>query len=47
MIPELQKRLAKVKVPKRTTVIPELHRNAMGKVQKCLLRQTYAGFYES
>jgi malonyl-CoA/methylmalonyl-CoA synthetase len=47
MISELQKRLAKFKVPKRIIVVPELPRNAMGKVQKSLLRQTYAGLYMS
>jgi malonyl-CoA/methylmalonyl-CoA synthetase len=45
MISELQKRLAKFKVPKRIIAVPELPRNAMGKVQKSLLRQTYAGLY--
>ena len=47
MIAGLQKRLAKFKVPKRIIAVPELPRNAMGKVQKSLLRQTYAGLYES
>jgi malonyl-CoA/methylmalonyl-CoA synthetase len=47
MICELQKRLAKFKVPKRIVAVPELPRNAMGKVQKSLLRQTYAGLYTS
>jgi malonyl-CoA/methylmalonyl-CoA synthetase len=46
MITELQKRLAKFKVPKRIVAVPELPRNAMGKVQKSLLRQTYAGLYK-
>jgi malonyl-CoA/methylmalonyl-CoA synthetase len=45
MISELQERLAKFKVPKRIIAVPELPRNAMGKVQKSLLRQTYAGLY--
>lgn len=45
MISELQKRLAKFKVPKRIIAVPELPRNAMGKVQKSLLRQTYADLY--
>ena len=45
MISELQKRLAKFKVPKRIIAVPELPRNAMGKVQKSLLRQTYGGLY--
>jgi malonyl-CoA/methylmalonyl-CoA synthetase len=47
MIAGLQKRLAKFKVPKRIIAVPELPRNAMGKVQKSLLRQTYAGLYKS
>ena len=46
MIAGLQKRLAKFKVPKRIIAVPELPRNAMGKVQKSLLRQTYAGLYK-
>lgn len=45
MISELQKRLAKFKVPKRIIAVPELPRNAMGKVQKSLLRQTFAELY--
>ena len=47
MIAALQKRLAKFKVPKRIITVPELPRNAMGKVQKSLLRQTYAELYMS
>jgi len=47
MIARLQMRLAKFKVPKRIIAVPELPRNAMGKVQKSLLRQTYAGLYKS
>jgi malonyl-CoA/methylmalonyl-CoA synthetase len=46
MIAELQKHLAKYKVPKRIIPVPELPRNAMGKVQKGLLRQTYAGLFK-
>jgi malonyl-CoA/methylmalonyl-CoA synthetase len=45
MVAELEKRLAKFKVPKRIITVPELPRNAMGKVQKSLLRQTYAELY--
>lgn len=45
IILELQKRLAKFKVPKRIIAVPELPRNAMGKVQKSLLRQTYVELY--
>ncbi len=47
MISELQKRLAKFKVPKRIIAVPELPRNAMGKVQKGLLRATYAELLKS
>ena len=39
-------RLAAYKRPKRVVVVPELPRNAMGKVQKALLRQTYARLYD-
>ena len=42
MIAELQKRLAKFKVPKRIIAVAELPRNAMGKVQKGQLRETHA-----
>ncbi len=47
MFARLQNRLAKFKVPKRIIAVPELPRNAMGKVQKSLLRQTFAGLYKS
>jgi malonyl-CoA/methylmalonyl-CoA synthetase len=47
MIAELQKRLAKFKVPKRIIAIAELPRNAMGKVQKDLLREAYAEIFKS
>jgi malonyl-CoA/methylmalonyl-CoA synthetase len=46
MIIELQKRLAKFKVPKRIITVVELPRNAMGKVQKNVLRQTYARLFK-
>jgi malonyl-CoA/methylmalonyl-CoA synthetase len=46
MIAELQKRLAKFKVPKRIIAVPELPRNAMGKVQKGLLREAYAELFK-
>ena len=35
-------KIANFKVPKRLIVVPELPRNAMGKVQKNILRQTYS-----
>ena len=37
--------LAKYKVPKRVLCVDSLPRNAMGKVQKKLLRETYADIY--
>jgi malonyl-CoA/methylmalonyl-CoA synthetase len=46
MIAGLEKQLAKFKVPKRIITVAELPRNAMGKVQKSLLRQAYAGLYK-
>jgi malonyl-CoA/methylmalonyl-CoA synthetase len=39
VIAELKNLLANYKVPKRVHFLPELPRNAMGKVQKNLLRQ--------
>jgi malonyl-CoA/methylmalonyl-CoA synthetase len=41
----LDGRLAKFKMPKRVFIVDELPRNAMGKVQKNILRETYAGIY--
>jgi malonyl-CoA/methylmalonyl-CoA synthetase len=41
----LQARLARYKVPKRVLIVDELPRNAMGKVQKNVLRTTYASLY--
>jgi malonyl-CoA/methylmalonyl-CoA synthetase len=37
--------LARYKVPKRVVVVPELPRNAMGKVQKNALRETWRDLY--
>ncbi|RZJ13787.1 MAG: malonyl-CoA synthase [Rubrivivax sp.] len=45
LIRELKGRIAGFKVPKRIVVVPELPRNAMGKVQKKLLREQYAGLF--
>ena len=42
MIVELRKNLANYKVPKQILLVEELPRNAMGKVQKALLRERYA-----
>ncbi|ODM80624.1 malonate--CoA ligase [Bradyrhizobium elkanii] len=41
----LDGRLAKFKMPKRVFVVEELPRNAMGKVQKNILRDTYKNIY--
>jgi malonyl-CoA/methylmalonyl-CoA synthetase len=41
----LDGRIAKFKMPKRVIVVDELPRNAMGKVQKNILRDTYAKIY--
>ena len=42
LIRSLKDQLANFKVPKLAVVVPELPRNAMGKVQKTVLRDTYA-----
>ena len=41
----LHGRLAKFKMPKRVIFVDELPRNAMGKVQKNILRDTYSDIY--
>ena len=41
----LSERLARFKQPKEIVVVDELPRNTMGKVQKNLLRETYAGLF--
>jgi malonyl-CoA/methylmalonyl-CoA synthetase len=43
VVAALQDRLAKFKLPKRVVFVPALPRNAMGKVQKAMLRETYGG----
>jgi malonyl-CoA/methylmalonyl-CoA synthetase len=45
MIAECRKKLAAFKTPKRILFVSDLPRNAMGKVQKNLLRQQYAGLF--
>jgi malonyl-CoA/methylmalonyl-CoA synthetase len=45
MIDECRKRLAAFKTPKRIVFVEDLPRNAMGKVQKNLLRQQHAGLF--
>ncbi len=45
IIRALESRLAKFKLPKQVIFIEDLPRNAMGKVQKNILRQTYADLY--
>jgi malonyl-CoA/methylmalonyl-CoA synthetase len=43
----IQARLARYKVPKRIIILEELPRNAMGKVQKNVLRTAYAALYRA
>jgi malonyl-CoA/methylmalonyl-CoA synthetase len=45
VIAALKDRIANYKVPKRVWIVDELPRNAMGKVQKNLLRDRYAGAF--
>jgi malonyl-CoA/methylmalonyl-CoA synthetase len=42
LVARLKSTLANFKVPKRCYVVDELPRNAMGKVQKNVLRDRYA-----
>ena len=44
-IAALKSRIAGFKVPKQVFVVPELPRNAMGKVQKNLLREQHRGLF--
>ena len=41
MIATLKKQIANFKIPKRLEIVADLPRNAMGKVQKNILRQQY------
>ncbi|RZL96782.1 MAG: malonyl-CoA synthase [Variovorax sp.] len=43
----LKAKLANFKIPKRCFVVAELPRNAMGKVQKALLRERHKGLFEA
>jgi malonyl-CoA/methylmalonyl-CoA synthetase len=45
LIAELKAKIANFKVPKRVFVVDELPRNAMGKVQKNLLRDAHKGLF--
>jgi malonyl-CoA/methylmalonyl-CoA synthetase len=45
ILQEVSITLAKFKQPKRVVAVPELPRNAMGKVQKAELRKAYAGIF--
>jgi malonyl-CoA/methylmalonyl-CoA synthetase len=45
ILERLGDRLARFKQPKRVLFVADLPRNAMGKVQKAKLRETYAGLY--
>ncbi len=47
MIARTREQLAAYKAPKRIVFVDELPRNAMGKVQKNLLRQTYERLFEA
>ncbi len=47
MIAEARRQLAAYKAPKRIVFVDELPRNAMGKVQKNLLRQRYERLFEA
>jgi malonyl-CoA/methylmalonyl-CoA synthetase len=47
ILSSLSGRLAKYKAPKRVFVVELLPRNAMGKVQKGVLRETYKDIYRS
>jgi malonyl-CoA/methylmalonyl-CoA synthetase len=47
MIAEARRQLAAYKAPKRVVFVDELPRNAMGKVQKNLLRERFADLFEA
>ncbi len=45
MVADIKSRIANFKVPKRLFVVPDLPRNAMGKVQKNLLREQHKALF--
>jgi malonyl-CoA/methylmalonyl-CoA synthetase len=45
VVAAIEGRLAKFKLPKRVIFVDDLPRNTMGKVQKNVLRDTYAQLY--
>jgi malonyl-CoA/methylmalonyl-CoA synthetase len=45
IVAALKQQLANFKIPKHCVVVPELPRNAMGKVQKNLLRAQYLALF--
>src|SRR5882757_9045640 len=45
IVESVKARLARYKVPKRILLVDELPRNTMGKVQKNILRNTFARIY--
>jgi malonyl-CoA/methylmalonyl-CoA synthetase len=45
MVAALKTRIANFKVPKQVFIVPDLPRNAMGKVQKNLLREQHKGLF--
>jgi malonyl-CoA/methylmalonyl-CoA synthetase len=47
LVARIKERIANFKVPKQLFVVSELPRNAMGKVQKNLLREQHKGLYVS
>jgi malonyl-CoA/methylmalonyl-CoA synthetase len=47
MIAEARRQLAAYKAPKRIVFVDDLPRNAMGKVQKNLLRQRYEHLFDA
>ena len=45
IIATLKGQIANFKVPKHVFIVPDLPRNAMGKVQKNVLRQQHTGLF--